>query len=78
MRKLFVPVALALAGCASGEAAPVGPDNQAVCPLRWNAGTFFRTATPAHIAACVEGGETVRARDPDGNAPPHLAGAFSG
>ena len=66
-----------LAGCGGGESTPAGPENQAVCPPGWNTGTFFRTATSAHIAACMEAGESVRARDPEGNTPLHLAGGFS-
>ncbi|MDE0248877.1 MAG: ankyrin repeat domain-containing protein [Gammaproteobacteria bacterium] len=73
----FVPLVVVLAGCGGGESTPAGPENQAVCPPGWNTGTFFRTATSAHIAACMEAGESVRARDPEGNTPLHLAGGFS-
>lgn len=68
-----------LAGCGGGDADPAAPDaTQVTCPPGWNTGTFFRNATASDIAACVESGESLRARDPDGNTPLHLAGGFSG
>ena len=67
-----------LAGCGSGEADPATPDaSQPTCPPGWGTGTFFRNATAADIAACVEAGESLRARDTEGNTPLHLAGSFS-
>ncbi|MYC98931.1 MAG: hypothetical protein F4X13_06635 [Gammaproteobacteria bacterium] len=67
-----------LAGCGGGEADPAAPDaSQPTCPSGWGTGTFFRNATAADIAACVEAGESLRAQDPDGNTPLHLAGSFS-
>ena len=67
-----------LAACGGGGANPAGPDsNQVNCPSNWGTGTFFRTATPAQIAACVESGENLRSGNPDGDTPLHLAGAFS-
>ena len=67
-----------LAGCGAGDAEPVAPDvNQVTCPSGWGTATFFRTATPAHIAACLEAGESIRATTPDGETILHLAGSYS-
>ena len=67
-----------LAGCGGGEADPATPDaGQPTCPAGWGTGTFFRNATASDIAACVEAVESLRAQDPDGNTPLHLAGSFS-
>ena len=68
-----------VAGCGGGEADPTGPDaNQVVCPPGWGTASFFRTATPAQVTACVEAGESVIRRSPDtGETPLHLAGSYS-
>ena len=67
-----------LAGCGGGGEDPAAPDaNQVTCPSGWGTGAFFRTATPAQVAACVEAGESVRARSADGDTPLHIAGSFS-
>lgn len=67
-----------LAGCGGGGEDPAAPDgNQVTCPPGWGTGAFFRTATPAQVAACVEAGESVRARSADGETPLHLAGSYS-
>ena len=67
-----------LAGCGGGEADPAGPDaNEVACPAGWNTSTFFRSATPAQIAACLQAGESVRATTTDGETPLHLAASYS-
>ena len=68
-----------LAGCGGGGEDPAAPDgNQVTCPPGWGTGAFFRAATPAQVAACVEAGESVRRRSPDtGETPLHLAGSYS-
>ena len=71
-------IAALLAGCGGGDAGPAAPDsNQVTCPSNWGTGGFFRTATPAQIAACVEAGESLRSGNSDGDTPLHLAGSFS-
>jgi cytohesin len=67
-----------LARCGGGAEDPAAPDaSQVTCPPGWGTGAFFRTATPAQVAACVEAGESLSARDSDGETPLHLAGSFS-
>ena len=68
-----------VAGCGGGDADTVAPDtNQVTCPSGWGTASFFRTATPAQVAACVEAGESVIRRSPDsGETPLHLAGSYS-
>jgi len=71
-------VLLALASGCGGEADPATPDaSQPTCPAGWGTGTFFRNATAADIAACVEAGESLRTRNSEGDTPLHLAGSFS-
>ena len=67
-----------LAGCGGGDADTVAPDaNQVACPAGWNTSTFFRTVTPAQIAACLDAGESIRAKTTDGETPLHLAASYS-
>lgn len=67
-----------LVGCGGGDADTVAPDaNQVACPSGWNTSTFFRTATPTQIAACLDAGESIRARTTDGETPLHLAASYS-
>ena len=68
-----------LTACGGGDADPAAPDaNEVTCPPGWGTPSFFRTATPAHIAACIEAGESIRATTPeDGETLLHLAGAYS-
>ena len=68
-----------LAGCGGGDADPVATDaNQVTCPSGWGTASFFRTATPAQVTACVEAGESVIRGSPDtGETPLHFAGSFS-
>lgn len=67
-----------LAGCGGGEADPATPDaGQPTCPSGWGTGTFFRNATAADIAACVEAGESLRTRNSEGDTPLHLAASVS-
>ena len=67
-----------LAGCGEGDADTVGLDaNQVACPAGWNTSTFFRTVTPAQIAACLDAGESIRAKTTDGETPLHLAASYS-
>ena len=68
-----------LAGCGGGDADTVAPDaNEVACPSGWGTASFFRTATPAQVAACVEAGESVIRGSPDtGETPLHLAGSYS-
>ena len=73
MRKLAT-LALALlvggslaCGAESGTA-PVADS----CP-DWNTAAFFDRASVADVRACLDAGESVTARDPDGRTPLHLA-----
>jgi len=67
-----------MAGCGGGDADTVAPDaNQVTCPAGWNTSTFFRTVTPAQIAACLDAGESVRAKTTDGETPLHLAASYT-
>ena len=48
-------------------------DPAATCPPGWNTSTFFQSATPETIRACVSAGENVNSRSPDGRTPLHFA-----
>ena len=62
---LAILVALA---CGESATAPVADS----CP-DWNTPAFFDRASVADVRACLDAGESVTAKDPDGRTPLHLA-----